>query len=103
MSGTVSSITKAVQGLAAYQTTDASTSPGNTSGKDFASYISGVLTNTVKQGANAETLAQNGLMGNGNLTQVVTSVAQAQLALQTTVAIRDRLITAYQSIMSMPI
>jgi flagellar hook-basal body complex protein FliE len=103
MSGTVSSIAKAVHGLAAYQTTDAATSSSGAPGNDFASYISGVLTNTVKQGASAETLAQNGLMGNGNLTQVVTSVAQAQLALQTTVAIRDRLITAYQSIMSMPI
>jgi flagellar hook-basal body complex protein FliE len=100
MSGSISSILKASQGLAAYQRSETDAAG---SGSDFSNYISGVLSDTAKQSATAEDLAKTGLTGNGDLTQVVTSVAQAQLALQTTVAIRDRLITAYQSIINMPI
>jgi flagellar hook-basal body complex protein FliE len=100
MSGSISSIVKMSHGLAAYQRSESEVagSPG-----DFSNYVSNALTDTVKQSATAENLAQAGLSGQGDLTKVVTSVAQAQLALQTTVAIRDRLISAYQSIMSMPI
>ncbi|MDD2877688.1 MAG: flagellar hook-basal body complex protein FliE [Acidiphilium sp.] len=100
MSGSISTILNAVSGTAAYQRT--AQTPGGV-GEDFTNYLSNMVTDTVKQSASTESIAQNGLMGNGNLTQVVTSVAQAQLALQTTVAIRDKLIQAYQSIMSMPI
>jgi flagellar hook-basal body complex protein FliE len=34
---------------------------------------------------------------------VVTALAKAELALQTTVAVRDRVVQAYQEIMRMPI
>jgi len=104
MSGSVmsgmSSLFGVAPGAAAYQRTAQSASG---SGEDFTKYLSNMLTSTVDQSATTEGLAQNGLMGDGDLTQVVTSVAKAQLALQTTVAIRDRLIQSYQSIMSMPI
>ena len=39
----------------------------------------------------------------GDLTQVGTAVSRAELALQTTVAIRDRVVQAYQEIIRMPI
>lgn len=100
MSGTITTLMNVANGAAAYQRTDQASPAG---GADFGKYLSGMMTSTINQGTSAEQLAHNGLLGHGNLTQVVTSVAQAQLALQTTVAIRDRLIQAYQSIMSMPI
>ena len=78
-------------------------SGSQTTGGGFASYLTNAIGTTVDQGASAEIAARNGLNGQGDLTGIVTSVAQAQLALQTTVAIRDRLIQAYQSIMNMPI
>ncbi|MGH7081702.1 MAG: flagellar hook-basal body complex protein FliE [Acetobacteraceae bacterium] len=37
------------------------------------------------------------------MTSVVTAVARAELALQAATAIRDKVVTAYQTIMSMPI
>ncbi len=74
-----------------------------TTGGGFASFLTHAIGTTVDQSASAEMAARNGLQGQGDLTGIVTSVAQAQLALQTTVAIRDRLIQAYQSIMNMPI
>jgi len=43
------------------------------------------------------------IAGTGNLTDVVSAVAKAELTLQTTVAIRDRVVQAYQDIMRMPI
>jgi flagellar hook-basal body complex protein FliE len=43
------------------------------------------------------------LNGTGNLTDVVSAVARAQLALQTATAVRDRVVSAYQDIMKMAI
>ncbi len=39
----------------------------------------------------------------GNIVDVVTAVAEAESTLQTVVTIRDKVITAYQEIMRMPI
>jgi flagellar hook-basal body complex protein FliE len=43
------------------------------------------------------------LSGGGNLTEVVTALARAELTLQTATAVRDRVVQAYQDIMKMPI
>lgn len=69
----------------------------------FGTALSQAIGGMVHQGAATEIAARQGLTGQGDMTQVVTSVAQAQLALQTSVAIRDRLVQAYQSIINMPI
>ena len=39
----------------------------------------------------------------GNLVDVVTAVSEAEATVQTVVAIRDKVVTAYQEIMRMPI
>lgn len=41
--------------------------------------------------------------GTADLTDVVTAVGQAELTLQTVVAVRDKVIQAYQEILRMPI
>ena len=51
----------------------------------------------------AESQAMQALAGGGNLTDVVTAVSQAQLALQATTAVRDKVVSAYQEIMRMAI
>jgi flagellar hook-basal body complex protein FliE len=43
------------------------------------------------------------IAGGGNLTDVVTAVSKAELSLQTTIAIRDKAVQAYQDVMRMPI
>lgn len=96
-------------GLAAYQRilgepasgATASSSGGSQNG--FGAMLEKTMDAAMQQGATAETQARQGLAGAGDLTKVVTSVAQAQLALQTAATIRDRLIQAYQSIANMPI
>jgi len=51
--------------------------------------------------ADAQTLAA--ASGKGDLVQVVTAVAESEAALQTLVAVRDRVISAYEDIMRMSI
>jgi flagellar hook-basal body complex protein FliE len=41
--------------------------------------------------------------GGGDLTSVVTAVSEAELTLQTVIAVRDRVIEAYKDIMRMPV
>ena len=41
--------------------------------------------------------------GKADITDVVTAVSQAEITLQTVVAVRDRVIQAYQDILRMPI
>ena len=72
-------------------------------GESFGTALSNALDSAVQTGQQADAQAAQGLNGQGDLTQIVTSVTQAQLALQTSVALRDRMVEAYQSIMNMPI
>ncbi len=43
------------------------------------------------------------LTGGGGVTDVVLALSRAELALQTAVAVRDRVVSAYQDVMRMPI
>lgn len=93
------------QALSAYQNADAAvTSPSATSGGDFASLLSRTLGSAVQSGQESEARATQAVGGTGGgLTQVVTAVSRAELALQTTVAVRDRVLQAYQDIIKMQI
>lgn len=51
----------------------------------------------------AEQLKMQSVSGKVDLSDLVTAVANAELALTTVVALRDRVITAYQDIIRMPI
>ena len=50
-----------------------------------------------------EIAAAQGAAGQGDVVQVVNAVTAAELTLETVVAIRDKVISAYQDIMKMPI
>ena len=92
----------AQQALSAYQSVDSGSTPS--SGSDFASLLSQSLKGAVQTGQQAETQAASAVSGSSaDLTQVVTAVSRAELALQTTVAVRDRVLQAYQDIIKMPI
>ncbi len=95
----------AQQALSAYQNADAATAlPAASADGDFASLLSRTLGSAVQSGQAAEARATQAVGGTGSgLTQVVTAVSRAELALQTTVAVRDRVLQAYQDIIKMPI
>ena len=56
--------------------------------------------NSIQAGEKA---AQTQVAGKGNIVDVVNSVNQAELTLDTVVAVRDKVVAAYQSIMNMAI
>ena len=75
---------------------------GATAG-DFSSFLQGALKDgigTMKQG---ETMAARQVSGQANIVDVVGAVNQAEITLDTVVAVRDKVVQAYQSIMNMPI
>jgi len=78
--------------------------PANLSGPgSFSDFLSGAVQesiNTIRQGEQAAT-AQ--VQGKANLVDVVNSVNAAELTLNTVVAVRDKVVSAYQSILNMPI
>ena len=76
---------------------------GASAGQDFGSMLTRALGGVVESGHAADAQAMQALSGGGDVTSVVTAVARADLALQTTTAIRDKVVQAYQDIMRMPI
>ena len=97
---------------AAYRAADAAPGAGptaavadgeSTGGAGFGAMLQRAVEGAVQVGQQAETQSMQAIAGGGNITEVVTAVAKAQLTLQTAVNIRDRVVQAYQQIMSMPI
>jgi len=72
-------------------------------GSSFGDLLSGVLSDASTAGRSAELKASGAVQGKGDLVDVVTAVQAAEVSLETVVAIRDKVIAAYQDIMRMPI
>ena len=75
---------------------------GEPRAKSFGDLLEQVLSDAVDAGRKSETQATQAVAGGSNLQQVVEAVNSAELTLQTVVAVRDRIIGAYQEIMRMP-
>jgi flagellar hook-basal body complex protein FliE len=43
------------------------------------------------------------MLGQGGVTEAVLAISKAELTLQSAVAVRDRIVSAYQDVMRMPI
>lgn len=72
-------------------------------GSSFLDMVGSALQDAAGTGYKSEALATKALSGKADLTDVVTAVSDAETALNTVVAIRDRVISAYQDIIKMPI
>lgn len=70
---------------------------------DFASMVKDAAKQSIDTLKAGEAASMLGVAGKLDLTQVVTAVNNAQLTLQTAVAVRDRIVQSYQQIMQMPI
>lgn len=90
------------------QMADATTKPGmeprtTAGGQSFADLLGEVAKDAKAAGVSAEKLSVQAVTGNADLNEVVTAVTNAEVTLQTVVAIRDKVIAAYQDILRMPI
>ena len=69
----------------------------------FADLVKTAVNSVAETGQKAELSAANVASGNGNLVDLVTTIAETEVAVETLVTTRDRVISAYRDIMNMPI
>jgi flagellar hook-basal body complex protein FliE len=69
----------------------------------FSDFLSGAIKDSINSIAQGEQAATAQAAGKANIVDVVNSVNSAELTLDTVVAVRDKVVAAYQSIMQMPI
>jgi len=78
--------------------------PGlGTGGASFTDTLSQVLDTAVQAGKAADVQASAAAQGKADMVDVVTAIAESESALETLVAVRDRVIAAYEEIMRMPV
>jgi flagellar hook-basal body complex protein FliE len=70
---------------------------------DFSSLVGKALESTAQTARNADVQAANVAAGRSDVVDVVTAVAESEAAIETLVAVRDRVIAAYEEIMRMPV
>jgi flagellar hook-basal body complex protein FliE len=83
-------------------TVSAGPSEGSALGS-FGSFLEKAVSGTIEAGRQGDIASAQGLAGQANVTDVVVAVSRAELALQTAVTVRDRVIAAYQEVLRMPI
>src|SRR5262245_29785236 len=72
-------------------------------GSGFSEVLQQVAKDAVDTTRKAETASLQAVEGKADLQQVVNAVTAAELTVQTVTAVRDRVISAYQEILRMPI
>lgn len=69
----------------------------------FGSLLASAMDSVAVSGRKAENQAMAVAGGKADVVDVVTAVAESEAALETLVAVRDRVIAAYEDIMRMPV
>lgn len=72
-------------------------------GQDFGDLLKSVMGDAMQASRTAETQIAAQVAGKAELIDVVTAISSAEASLETVMAVRDQVISAYQEIMRMPI
>jgi flagellar hook-basal body complex protein FliE len=72
-------------------------------GGSFASLLKDAIGSVVETGRKSDAQTQALANGKSNMVDVVTAVAETEVAVDAVVAVRDKVIAAYDEIMKMPI
>ncbi len=75
----------------------------NTSEVSFADLVKEGIEKSIDTMKTGEKMSAKAITGEANITDVVQAVTSAEIELQTLVSVRDKMISAYQDIMRMPI
>lgn len=100
---------KAIEAATAYANTNAiGKQPGldardNEPKANFADLVKGAAETASSSLRKGEAMAMQSVTGETELVDIVTAVTNAELTLQTVVAVRDRVVQAYQDVIKMPI
>lgn len=76
---------------------------GDAGGGSFAGLLEQAMGSVVGAGQAADAASASAASGKASLVDLVTAVSESETAMQTLVSVRDRVISAYQEIMRMPI
>jgi len=76
---------------------------GESNGPSFGSLLKDALGAAVEAGRKSDAQQQAMVAGKANIVDVVTAVSETEVAVEALVAVRDRMIQAYEEIMRMPI
>lgn len=104
-------VTRISDALAAYGATAASVTgtvppappAAAHSGPAFSELVRDAAASAVETSRTAERMTVQAALGRADLTEVVTAVSAAEVTMQAVVAVRDRVVQAYQEILRMPI
>ncbi|MBV8792916.1 MAG: flagellar hook-basal body complex protein FliE [Pseudolabrys sp.] len=72
-------------------------------GGDFTSALKEALASVAETGHKSDVQTKSLVNGKGDLVNVVTAVSETEVAIDAVVAVRDKVIAAYEDIMKMPI
>jgi flagellar hook-basal body complex protein FliE len=72
-------------------------------GPNFGSVLKDVINAVSETAQKSDIQAQGVATGKANMVDVVTAVAETETAVQTLVSVRDKVISAYEDILKMPI
>ena len=72
-------------------------------GPSFGSLVKQAIGQVVEQGRKSDAQTQALIAGKANVVDVVTAVTETEVAVEAMVAVRDKVIQAYEEIMRMPI
>jgi flagellar hook-basal body complex protein FliE len=76
---------------------------GEAGSGSFGAMLKDVLGQVVETGQKSDAQTHAMVTGKADMVDVVTAVSETEVAVETLVAVRNKVIEAYQSIMSMPI
>ena len=75
----------------------------DTQATPFADMVTGALKQAINVQKSSETISMAAITDRADMSQVITSVAEAEATLQAVVTIRDKVIDAYREILRMPV
>jgi flagellar hook-basal body complex protein FliE len=99
----LSSILQGVSSLSASKPAATAEEAAKAGGPSFADVLKGAATDMFSDLKNAETMSYQGVAGKASTREVVDAVMNADRSLQTAIAIRDKVVSAYLDITKMPI
>lgn len=73
-----------------------------TGGANFQNVLTDAISETKAATGNAEQLSMKQLSGEGDLINMVTAMNNAEMAVSSVIAVRDKVISAYNDIIRMP-
>ena len=76
---------------------------GDSAGPNFGAMVKEAINSVVEAGRKSDGQAQAMAAGKANIVDVVTAVSETEVAVEAMVSVRDKVISAYEEIMRMPI